>query len=178
METAFSWLNDLFQAALNFIPHRVIIQSVEAGIKFKHGKVYLLKPGTHMYWPLFSEVFSYPINLQPIDVRPQIFYDKEQSAGKVSAALTYKIKDPLKAFTIAHDLDDTLKIYVLGVINKGLRTVCVNKLQKEITQVEAKIYEDIKEKFEEWGVELVDFFFSDYSKCRVFHIDTNHGGVI
>ena len=98
---------------------------------FKRGwKPKTLKPGLHFYWPLVTELETFPVVRQPVKLSRQTLTTKDNITVGVSGVVTYRIRDILAFFTNTYEGDDTIEDIALTsitqVVNrKRLRNGCM-----------------------------------------------------
>ena len=69
MESALGWLQSIFDTILKLFPRLLIVGATHGGVKFVRGsKVVELKPGLHLYWPIVTEIETYCVVRQVIDL--------------------------------------------------------------------------------------------------------------
>lgn len=57
MESAFAWLNKLFDYLWQFVPRLYLVIWTCRSVKYRRGKMpFLEKPGVHWYWPVTTMV--------------------------------------------------------------------------------------------------------------------------
>src|SRR5262245_20747297 len=94
MEGAFAWLNESFQMLAQFVPRVLVLDANMGAVKFVRGaKVVPLKPGLHLYWPLTTNVQSYPTARQADDLRSQSIVTKDGKTALVGGMIVYEVVD-------------------------------------------------------------------------------------
>ena len=98
METAFSWLGQIFDALLQFVPRRVIVRATEGGVKWSLWREPReIKPGVRIYWPLISDVEILVTARQSINTRTQSLMTKDGKTVVAGGVVVYKISDVVQA---------------------------------------------------------------------------------
>lgn len=142
----------------------------ESAIVMRMGRFHrILKPGLHFKIPFgFEEVMSVTTVLETQNVGPQSLMTKDSKNLVVSSVITYTIRDAevflLKVWDARNVIEDT----VYGIVAEEIMETDSKKINIKATK--AKILEKIRAKIEKWGVEIIDYNFSDFSLNRSIRI--------
>jgi regulator of protease activity HflC (stomatin/prohibitin superfamily) len=94
----FSWLSDIFNGLLKFIPRPVIVRATHGGVKWYLGKyVKEMKPGWHWVWPLVTD-YEVIVTARQTNHQPgQALTTKDKKQIVVSILVVFSIKDIIRA---------------------------------------------------------------------------------
>src|SRR4030067_794893 len=98
MESAFAWLNQLFQAIYQLFPRILIVRATHGGIAWVRGKhVKLLVPGLHIYWPLTTDVEVIVTARQTLAIPDHVMATKDSKKVGGKTLVGDRISDPVRA---------------------------------------------------------------------------------
>lgn len=181
MEAAFSWLGQIFEALLMFVPRIFIIRATHSGVKWRHGsKVSDMQPGLHVYWPLVTEIEVIVIARQTLRLPKQILTTKDNKKVVVGVVVVYKIRDIIQAIgKINWDVDTTIndiaQAAVVGVI------VC-HTHQELVDMMAANSLNDLltaatRRELRQFGVFISGCKLTDFADCRVYKLVIDDGSL-
>ncbi len=158
-----TWLVEIFDRLLSIVPRIELVCAYECGIKFgRGGRVKRLDPGLHIYWPLMSEVVKHPTARTTMNLPMQTLITKGGPYA-VSAALVYKMTDPVKAYTENYDIDDTIMDVALVAVAEVIceeETDDLGKIGKSLTTI-------ARRRLKPFGVHVERCSLTDIAPCRV-----------
>ncbi len=158
-----TWLVELFDRLLTIIPKIMLIRAYECGIKFgRAGKVTKLSPGLHIYWPLLAEVVQYPTARTTMNLPMQTL---TTCGGPyvVSAALVYRMTNPVLAYAENYDIDDTISDIALLCTAE----VVSSESTDDLALLEKKLTALARRKLKPFGVHVERCSLTDIAPCRV-----------
>jgi len=169
----FSWLSDIFNALLKFIPRPIIVRATHGGVKWRFGKwVCELKPGWHWIWPLTTDheiiVTARQTNHQP----GQALTTKDKKQVVVSVLVVFSVKDIIKAigeqnWDVGTTVNDISQAAVVDVITKWnldeLMEHASDKVRDDLT-------DEVRKQLRQFGVYVHKVALTELSLCRVFKI--------
>ncbi len=172
----FSWLSDIFNGILQFIPRPLIIRATHGGIVWVFGsKVVELKPGWRWVWPLIMDWEIIPVARQTERIQDQALITKDSKQVVVRVIVIYSIRDLVQAigqrnWDVGTTVNDIAAAAVIQVVTKWE----LNDLLTEITgTVEEQLTETCKRELNKFGVTVHKCCFIDFSTCRVYKIMGN-----
>ncbi|MCK9570331.1 SPFH domain-containing protein [Candidatus Pacearchaeota archaeon] len=169
----FSWLSDIFNALLKFIPRPVIIRATHGGVKWRFGKwVKELKPGWHWIWPLTTD-YEIIVTARQTNHQPgQALTTKDKKQVVVSVLVVFSVKDIVKAigeqnWDVGTTVNDISQAAVVDVItNWNLDDL----MEKAATKVREELTEEVRKQLRMFGVYVHRVALTELSLCRVFKI--------
>lgn len=159
----FQWLNELLSALLRFIPRVSIVPSTHGGIAFVRGRPRLLRSGRlRLWWPLVTELLVVPVVRQTLNLPNQVLVPADKTRPYVvSGVVVYSIRDPVKALSGVHDLDEAVRDMALVAI-KGVLT------EQGLTAAsDAALLKEVRSRVWGWGLDVQQVFLSDTAPCTV-----------
>lgn len=174
---AFSWIGDLLEWIVDWIPRVEICRATHRGVKFVCGKhVKEINPGLYVYWPQTTECVVIPVVRQSVNLPPQTLTTKDGFSVLVSPVLIYEIDDIRKALADSYDVDDTItEIGGLAVVD-AVASRTFEEIRENLT---TKVKKDITDKsrllLAPFGVKVKVGLLSDFAKCRVIRIAGDAG---
>ena len=103
---SFTWLNDIFQGLLKFIPRVILVRTTYQGILFtRKGKVVVKKPGLFIYWPLVSQIRLIPTTIRSFKIQPIVIDEIVGPYGFplaicCGAIIQVRVYDPVKMVSV------------------------------------------------------------------------------
>jgi regulator of protease activity HflC (stomatin/prohibitin superfamily) len=160
-----SWLVELFDRLLSVIPRIILVKAFECGIKFKRGgRVVELRPGLHLHWPLVSEVTHYPTARTTMNLPMQTLESADGDTYVVSAAIVYRVTNPVKAFTENYEIEDTLTDLAMVAVADYITN---NGGEDFLVDTEKKLTELTRKRLNRFGVRVDRASLTDVATCRV-----------
>lgn len=172
MEGALSWIGDLIELFISFIPHLGLCRANHGGVKFIHGKkVTVIKPGLFWHWPIVTEIELIPVARQTMNLESQTLTTSDDRIVTVSSVVIYRVEDVRKALVDSWDMEDTisdvaLKSNVDAIVNRTFA-----KVKKELTgQVEKDIVRSCRKALKPYGIRVDSAFLTDFAETEVYRI--------
>lgn len=177
MEAAFSWLGQIFEAILMFVPRILIVRATHGGVKWRHGSsVRPMMPGLHVYWPLVTEIEVIVTARQTLAPPKQTLTTKDGKKVVIGIVVVYKIRDIVQAIgKINWDVDTTIndiaQAAVVSVIARHtlqelLDTIAADELNDQLTEA-------VRRELRQFGVFVSRCKLTDFSDCRVYKLVTD-----
>jgi|GEM_PF-2263755 len=173
MEAAFSWLGQIFEAMLQFVPRRVIVRATEGGVKWSLWKEPKeMKPGIRFYWPLITDIQinnvardSFNTPTQPLETKD----GKEVLAGGV---VVYHVNDVIQAWgkqniDPANTAQDITQAVIASVISHHTHAYILEEMCGEI---EKEITEKARKQLRQFGVYVSRAGLAAFSTTHNYHV--------
>lgn len=163
MPSIFPWFDKIFEWIWSMKPAFRIVPYTRAGIAFKRGKHPVpVMPGLFWYWPFWTEVVTFPTNLQTVNLPSQSL----RGMG-LRAVVRYRVKDAFIALQKCYDIDEMVRDMGLASVKEVLSKYTSVNMQGNSQEIDAKLKEDLSKKLRGLGLEVKDMFLSDMSECIV-----------
>lgn len=165
MDTAFGWLGKLMETVGSLFPRLVVVKATHGGVAFVRGKLAKeIRPGLMLYWPIWTDFILYPAVRQSLNLPSQTLTTKDGRSITTSAVLVYEVNDMLKALTVQHDLDDTLRDISLAAVREHDQARTFDELRCEDG---AELRDTIRRRVQKYGVRVCDAWVTDFAETRV-----------
>lgn len=165
---ALSWISDFFGFFGKLIPRILIVRRTHQGIAFIRGKkVKKLFPGITIYWPILTEVLTYPVVRQTANLNAQCLMTNDDFTVVAGGIVVYSVYDIEKALAETWDLDET----IVDISQVGLRNVIVSKTISQINnnrkEIDQQLTTELREQLKEFGINVIRVSIADFAKCLV-----------
>lgn len=173
MDAALGWIGQLIQWFGMFIPRRVIIPTTHAGVKWVLGnKVVPLGPGIHFYWPIVTELTTYPTARQATDLRTQTLMTTDGKTIAVGGMIVYEIRDIEAILAHTYDPEQTIKDIALSAIHDVLVTMSADelKLETELGTLSLRLRRRVRKELTKYGVKVLKVALTDFAFTRVYKV--------
>ncbi len=166
--SAFSWLGDIFNWFGKLFPRILLIRKTHGGVAFRLGKyVKGLNPGIYVYWPIITEVVTYPTARQTTHLPTQCLMTSDGHSIVVGGIVRYKISNIVAALGEAWDIDDIITDVSLGAISIVITQKSLQQAAQDIKGIGEALTEAVKDELYEFGVEVLGVRLANCSKCLV-----------
>ena len=170
-----SWLEVLLAFLREFLPIRVIRDGF-GGVRFVCG--HAKGPyGPGFYWslPLVWEMESYPTAEQVVNLCNVSCTTSDGQSLTLSANFNYVVTDVRLAYTMVHDVDQSMATEALKYINKLVRKVTRAYVCEQQTQLEERIQRHLQSKVTAWGIGVLDVGLTDVVATRAYRLFGDQG---
>jgi regulator of protease activity HflC (stomatin/prohibitin superfamily) len=168
VDSAFAFIGDLVQWFGRLIPRILIIKATHAGVAFVRGSnVVKLDTGLHIYWPFWTDVETYPVARQTLNLPMQTLITSEKDEIIVGGIVVYEINDIVKALGQTWDLDDTIRDISMACIKTVIVTHKVDDILANYKQIDVHLVEELQESLSQFGITVINAYLSDFSTCIV-----------
>jgi regulator of protease activity HflC (stomatin/prohibitin superfamily) len=153
---------------LNVPPFKVVLQN-EGGVFLRGGKYRkTLKPGFYWKLPLYDYIQKICVTQQVVNLPNQSLTAKDGRVLALSGTLKYQIEDVRKALLNVYDYDQSLINLAMSAL--GEYVSLSNDTSYESICIE--VTESIQSDAEEWGIDILDFWLTDFAEHKVYRIMT------
>lgn len=169
-------LAQIFAALLSFFPRRVIVRSTHGGVRFKHGRVAGIEPGTAWYWPLFTEVEVIDVAPGPMEIEPQALMDAQHAAVLVSPVVRYRITDVVRALGRRLDIETIIEDHVSAAVAEEMSELEIAEVMDDWEGLGESITKRCNAELLEDGVQILWVGFREFAPARTLrHIGVRLG---
>jgi regulator of protease activity HflC (stomatin/prohibitin superfamily) len=169
----FSWLSDIFNAILKFIPRPIIVRATHGGVKWQFGKhVKEIKPGWHWVWPLTTD-YEVIVTARQTNHQPgQALTTKDKKQIVVSILVVFSVKNIIRAIgeqnwdvgTTVNDITQSATVDVLTKWNLD------DLLENVAGKVKEDLTEEVRKQLRMFGVYVHKVALTELALCRVFKL--------
>lgn len=203
---ALTSLGEFFVWLLKWVPRRQLILEYERGVKMtppargwfeksfrfillfewvkwlfrcKSQEVVALESGCWWYWPLFTEIRTWPVVRQTLNIPPQTLTTVDGCTVVVSGTVVYDIDDIVKILVHTYDPEDTIReAAALAVCNivtsrsfEDLKTdLEMKKGPRSMSVLNEELTLSAKRVLQEFGVRTIRAFVSDYCEAKSLRV--------
>ena len=151
----FSFLNDIVQALLKFVPRPIIVRLTHGGVRWRLGKYAKeLKPGFHIIWPLITDYEVIVTARQTHHLATQSLVTKDGKQIAVGTLIVYSIRDVMAAIAERNwDTDSVVNDISLAVVVDEITKLNYNDLHLEIAdRVAQELTQKCRKQLRQYGV--------------------------
>jgi regulator of protease activity HflC (stomatin/prohibitin superfamily) len=174
MESAFAWLNQLFQAIYQLFPRILIVRATHGGVKSVRGEhVKLLLPGLHVYWPMMTDVEVIVTARQTLAIPDQVMATKDGKKVVVKTLVVYKIPDPVRAIgKLNWDVDTTINDMTQAAVVRVVATHTYDEIMAGIRDesLTKTLTKETRRELRQFGVHVSRCKLVDFADCKVFKL--------
>lgn len=170
---ALNWIGQIVEWIGKFIPRILHIKAIEEGVMYTRSKYKKIGPGIHIYLPIWSDYYTYPIKRNTLDLPAQILLTKDTKSVYIEVCVVYSINDIVKALVETYDLEDTIRDIAQGCVKKIVSNANLEDLQKEQTKTDSLLTKELKEELHGYGINVKNGFLTNISNVRVYRIIQN-----
>lgn len=169
----FSWLSDIFNGLLKFVPRPIIVRATHGGVKWVFGKhVRELKPGWPWVWPLTTDYEVIVTARQTNNLPNQALVTKDKHTIVAGALVVFSVKDVIRAigernWDVSATVNDISEAAIVSVLTKWN----LDDLLQELTgKVEEEVTRACRRQLRQFGIYVHRCAFTDFAPCRIFKI--------
>lgn len=169
----FSWLSDIFNAILKFIPRPIIIRATHGGVKWRWGRyVHTMKPGWHWVWPLTTDWEIIVTARQTNNLPNQALVTSDKQQVVAGALIVFSVKDVMQAigernWDVGTTVNDISSAAIVSVIT---RWKLDDLLQHLTDEVEEEVTQACRKQLRQYGVYVQRCCFTDFAPCRIYKL--------
>lgn len=166
----FSWLSDIFNGILKFIPRPVIVRATHGGVAWRFGKyIREMKPGWRWIWPLITDFEIIVIARQTNKMPVQTIETKDEHSVSIGMFIVYRINDVISAIGEKNwDTDTTVNDISQGGLVETCSKFNYTELRDELTTTVAKnLTDQCKRNLKKYGILVESCSFYTFSKTKV-----------
>lgn len=169
----FSWLSDIFNAILKFIPRPVIDRATHSGVKWRWGKyVREMTPGWHWVWPLTTDWEIVVVARQTNNLPNQALVTLDKQQVVAGALIVFRVTDIIRAigernWDVGATVNDISQAAIVGVVTKwkldDLLLHLTDKVEEELTK-------SCRKQLRQYGISVQRCCFTDFAPCRIYKL--------
>lgn len=172
---ALDWIGSIIEWLGMFIPRIIHIKATEEGVMYTRSKYKKIHSGIHIYLPLWSDYYTYPVKRNTLDLPSQILLTADKQSLYIEVAVVYSIQDIVKALVDTFDLEDTIRDVAQGCVKNIISKSTLTTLQDEQEQIDKRLTKELKKELESYGIYVRKGFITNISNVKVFRLIQNAG---
>lgn len=172
MEGALAWIGQIAEWIGRFIPRWIILDPRKGGVKFVRGwKVVKLRP-FDWYWPVTTEIDTYPIVRQTDNLVTQTFVTSDDITIAVGGMIVYEVDDVVKILTTVHNAVHAIQDIALTAIHDVCCNMTWDQLKNEQRKgtLDTKLRKATEKQLSEYGVKVIKCMLTDLARTRVLKV--------
>lgn len=176
MEAAFSWLGQIFEALLQFVPRRVIVRATEGGVKWSLWREPKeMRPGIRFYWPLITDVEVTVVARQSFNTPREPLQTADGVEVVAGGVVVYSINDIVQAIgKLNWSPEDTAQDIVQSVLASVITSHSHEYILSELSgKIENEITDKCRKQLRKYGVYVERAGLCAFSSTRNWH----HSGI-
>lgn len=177
MESAFAWLDQVFQAIFQFFPRILIVRATHGAVKWVRGKnVVPLGPGLHFWWPLTTDVEVLVTARQTLAIPDQVMMTKDRKKVVVRTLVVYRIPDVVRAIgQLNWDVDTTINDMTQAAVARVVVTHTCDEIMSGLANGELTrtLTREVRKELRQFGVYVSRCKLVDFAECKVFKLLTS-----
>lgn len=171
MGSIFSWLSDLMKYIGNLIPRFTIVKYTHGGVAFIRGKnIKAIKPGVFFYWPFWTEIMTYPVKRQSLNLPSQTLTTEDNLAVTVSAIVIYEVSDIVIALAEQWDLNETIRDLSLAAIKDVICESSWAIAHSNRKKLDRDLTKNLRQSLSDYGIKVLNVSLTDFAKTNVYTI--------
>lgn len=145
-----------------------IVQPDQVAVLVRFGRFKRsLAGGFYWKWPLLDTVRKTPCKDQSIDLKNQHVQSQQGITYAISGYILYRVIDAQKDILEVHDYDVSLPRYVMHEIASA---VSIPDNEPRMRDIEQIVSESISDQAEHWGLDILEFGLTDFSRAKVIRL--------
>lgn len=169
--TAFSWLSELMQGVMKFIPRLKLVKAGHGAIRYgRKGKSEVLEPDLYIYWPIIQDFEDFPTASQTVDVAKMALVTKDGEPVSAGGALTFEVVN-LRAFCVDNyntfeDVDDIAQVALRDVV----KVHTYDELQASGPRIDRELRRKANRRLANYGVRVKRFALKTFAPSNLIHV--------
>ncbi len=173
MAMDFSFINDIVQALLKFIPRPVIIRLTHGGVKWRWGRwAKEMKPGWHWVWPLTTDWETIVVARQTHHLPTQSLVTKDGQQVAVGALIVFSVRNVMQAIGERNwDVDMTVNDISMAVIVDEITKWDYEHLRSKIAgEVAQELTQSVRKQLRQFGIYIHRVRLTEIAQVQTFKV--------
>ena len=172
---ALEWVGAIVEWFGKFIPRILHIKATEEGVLYTRASFKKMGPGIHIYLPLWSDYYTFPVKRNTLDLPAQILITLDDKSIYIEVAVVYSIQDIVKALVETYDLEDTIRDVAQGSVKNIIVSSTFEKLKNEQESIDMSLTEELREELFSYGIDVKKVFITNIATVKVYRVIQNLG---
>lgn len=173
MDSALAWIGQVAEWIGQWVPRWVILAPTRGGVKYVRGReVHILGPGIHFYWPVMTELATYPVARQADDLRSQTLVTTDDKTIVVGGMVVYCVRDLSRLLPTTYQPEQAIKDITLTSIHNVCCRMSWAELKDEQRKgtLDTKLKNAAKRQLEDYGVEVLKVQLTDLAPAQIYRV--------
>ncbi len=146
-----------------------IVLPWEQALHIRAGKnVTKIGPGLYFKFPFVDIVYKQNTRIRAVGLESQTVTTTDGATITFSGSIRYRVVDIEKMYSNVHNVQDTVRQEVQGIITRYFRTHASNRCSQELIQK----YTSDSLDFDNFGFSDVEFFLKDFASVKTYRFIT------
>lgn len=129
------------------------------------------RTGLHVTWPFWTEVITYPIVQQTVNLPPQTLVTKDRKSVVMSSIIIYEITDIEKILVHTYEPETVIRDVAMAAIKRVVIRQELDTLLNQADKVDQKLTEVVRNSLaKKYGVKVIRVMFTDLTPTRSFRL--------
>ena len=171
MESLFGWVGKVVEWFGQFFPRWLIIRTTHGGVKFIRGhKLVALGAGWHLYWPLTTEIMTYPVARQGANLAIQDVITTDGKTIAVGGLIVYEIKNIEAILAHTWDPEQTIKDIAMSAYFDTLAKMSWIDIRTsmELGTLKLKLRRTARKELDKYGVRVLKTSITNLVPTRIY----------
>lgn len=165
------WLREILSESLGYLKFWVMVNQFEEGVLLSWGKFKrILKPGTHLKWPIMDYCYSTIVKYDTISIDEVNITTSDGLTITIGCIIEYDVEDVRKFLIETNDAKSNMKDVCRGVLSNVLEDCTWDEITKKTTM--NKVKRMLESKYNDMGVRMKDVMFTDKCKTKALKLFT------
>lgn len=173
LESALGWIGELVHWLAQFFPHIVHIDSTKGAVKFVRGRPgQAVVPGMHVWWPLTTQLYTYPVLRQAEELRAQTIVTTDDKVVLVAGLIVFEVFDIERILAHTERPGQTIRDIALTAVHDTCCRLSWDELKQGQRRgtLDTKLRNEAKEALEPYGVRVLKVALTDLAPTRVYRL--------
>lgn len=173
LEGAFGWIGEFVKFIAQFVPRPVHIHAAEGAVKFVKGRPGVaIPPGMHMWWPLTTEIFTYPILRQAEELRAQTIITTDDRVIMVAGLIVYEVFDIERILAHTERPGQTVRDIALSAVHDTCCQMSYDDLKRGQRRgnLDQRLKTEAQAQLSDYGITVLKVALTDLAPTRVIRL--------
>jgi len=153
MDAALGWIGELVHYLAQVVPRLAHVRITEQAVCFTRGEASVLDPGMHIWWPVWSQLDTYPV-VAAVMVTEQIIVKKGEKTIVADAVIRYEIEDLYKFAVENYDATDDLADIAMAALRKAVLASADEKIESNLADIDRRLTSETQKLMRDFGVNV------------------------
>lgn len=154
MDAALGWIGEIFRILGSIFPRLVLIRVTHRGVKFIKSRTRELGPGLHWWWPVTTEVATYPVVRQVLSLDQQVIRTKDHKTVVADGVLVYSIVDIHKYLVDNYDAEDSITELAQAGLRQAVLSLTLDEIDSGRVKLDHKLTDVANESLAIFGIDV------------------------
>lgn len=143
------------------------VEKNQACVMFTRGKARSLKPGLHLFWPVWSRPMVEIACRRTVTLENQTLTTSDAKSVCARAQVILQIVDPILAFVETSSIEEAVVDVAMSGVKAVISKTKLEDLISSSRAVDAAISRRVRAELKPFGVDVIRCFLSDFAAAKV-----------